>query len=147
MNHSQTRLAALMGTLLVGCGSPYDATVSGIATLDSAPLSSGVVSFTPTSSGAPAYGQIGAGGTYQVWTGREEGLASGEYVVSVVSTEDTGDRGKDGGPPPLGKSITPDWYRDPNTSGLNFTVESGENEINLELNSTPPPGWKPPQRR
>jgi hypothetical protein len=144
---STSFLAAFATTVLAGCGGPYDASVSGVATLDSAPLSRGVVSFTPTASGASAYGQIGADGKYQVWTGREEGLASGDYVVSVVSTEDTGDRGKGGGPPPLGKSITPDWYRDPNTSGLNFTVASGENEINLELKSTPPPGWKPPPGR
>jgi hypothetical protein len=144
---SPSFVAALAAISMAGCGGPYDATVSGVATLDSAPLSRGVVSFTPTASGAAAYGQIGSDGRYAIWTGREEGLASGDYVVSVVSTEDTGDRGKDGGPPPLGKSITPDWYRDPSTSGLNFTVESGENEINLELKSTPPPGWKPPPKR
>jgi hypothetical protein len=141
----KAHVAALTALALCGCGSPYDASVTGLATLDSAPLERGVVTFAPTSGGAAAYGQIGADGRYEIWTGREAGLKPGQYVVSVVSTEDTGDRGKDGGPPPLGKSITPDWYRDSNTSGLNFTIEPGDNEINLELSSTPPSGWIPPR--
>jgi hypothetical protein len=145
---ARASLAGFAGLLaLVGCGSPYDATVTGIATLDSKPLSRGVVSFTPQSTGASAYGQIGSDGRYQIMTGREEGLASGQYLVSVISSEDTGSRGKNGGPPPLGKSITPQWYQSPSTSGLNFEVKSGENEIDLKLTSTPPPGYKPPAPR
>ena len=140
-------VATLAALALCGCGGPYDATVTGVASLDSKPLPGGVVSFSPQSTGAAAYGQIGTDGKYQIFTGREEGLNTGQYLVSVVSTEDTGDRGKNGGPPPMGKSITPEWYRDPQTSGLNFEVKSGDNEINLELTSTPPAGWKPPAKR
>ena len=28
-----------------------------------------------------------------------------------------------------------------------YTVEPGDNEINIDLNNTPPPGWKPPRGR
>jgi hypothetical protein len=139
-----TALALLMAS---GCGGPYDSAVTGVVTLNSVPLTTGVVSFAPQGPGAMANGRIRPDGTYELWTGREEGLASGQYVVSVIATESTGDRGKDGGPPPMGKLITPPWYQNPDTSGLTFTVAPGDNEINLPLTKTPPPGYKPPAGR
>lgn len=138
---------ALSALLLAGCGGTHDAEVAGVVTLDSTPLSRGVVSFTPQGPGALAYGQIESDGQYRIWTGHEEGLPPGQYAVSVVATESTGDRGKDGGPPPMGKLLTPPWYTNPATSGLAFTVAPGANEINLELTKTPPPGYKPPAGR
>ena len=42
---------------------------------------------------------------------------------------------------PPGKLITPMWYRSKESSGLTYNVESGSNEINLELKSQPPAGW------
>jgi hypothetical protein len=141
------RWAALAMLAAVGCGGPYDSAVTGVVTLDNEPLPTGVVSFSPQGQGAMANGQIRSDGTYQLWTGREEGLASGEYVVTVIATDSTGDRGKDGGPPPMGKLISPAWYQNPATSGLTFTVAPGDNEINLPLTKTPPPGYKPPAGR
>lgn len=132
---------------LVGCGGPYDSSVSGTVTLSSTPLPRGTVSFIPQGPGAPAYGMIAPDGKYMLRTGREEGLASGSYLATVAANEVSVAAGKNGGPPPMGKPITPDWYRDPATSGLTFTVESGDNEINIDLNTTPPPGWKPPPKR
>jgi hypothetical protein len=133
--------------LLAGCGGTYDATVSGIVTLDSKPLPRGNVSFTPTAGGPMAYGQINGDGAYVVRTGREEGLPAGSYQVTVLATEESAAAGKNGGPPPMGKAITPAWYCDPTTSGLTFEVEPGDNGIDLALTSTPPPGWKPPRGR
>lgn len=134
--------------LLTGCGGPYDSTVTGTVTLAGNPLPRGTVSFIPQSQGAAAYGTIENDGRYVVRTGREEGIASGQYAVTVVASEPPAQaRGKDGGPPPMGKPITPEWYGDASTSGLNYTVESGDNEINIELSTTPPPGWKPPPGR
>lgn len=131
---------------LVGCGGPYDATVSGAVKFNGTTVPRGTVSFTPQGAGAPAYGQIGPDGTYLLRTGREEGLNSGSYSVAVAANEATPPNLK-GGPPPMGKTITPEWYRDPATSGLTFTVAPGDNTIDLELNATPPPGWKPPPDR
>jgi hypothetical protein len=130
-----------------GCGGMYDSTVSGLVTLNGQPLTRGAVAFFAADK-APAYAQIDTSGRYEVFTGKEEGLPSGQYGVTVVSREPPAQqRSKLGGPPPPGKQITPEWYGNPATSGLNYTVESGSNEINIELNSTPPPGWKPPRGR
>lgn len=135
---------ALVG--LVGCGGPYDASVTGVVKLDGSPLSRGTVTFNPTSQGAQAYGRINGDGSYVIHTGREEGISSGDYRVTIVSREAPSAEGRDGGPPPMGKSITPTWYRNPNTSGLEYTVESGSQEINLDLSTEPPPGWQESQR-
>ncbi len=131
-----------------GCGSAYDATVSGEVTLDGSPVGKGAVAFISTAGGPPAYAQIDASSRYEVFTGKEAGLPPGSYGVTVVSREPPAvERTKLGGPPPPGKSITPEWYQNASTSGLNFTVEPGHNEINLELTTTPPAGWKPPPGR
>ncbi|HMP05657.1 MAG TPA: carboxypeptidase-like regulatory domain-containing protein [Lacipirellulaceae bacterium] len=135
-------VAALSASL--GCGGAFDASVSGVVSLDGAPVPRGTVSFAPIDSGPTAYGLIGSDGRYVLHTGREEGLPPGEYRVSVVATEVSPPRGPQGGPPPLGKMLTPLWYRDIATSGLSFTVNRGKNQIDIQLNSTPPPGWKPP---
>jgi hypothetical protein len=140
-------IVACLGLIaLVGCGGPYDATVSGTVKFNGAPVPRGTASFKPQSTGADAFGQINADGTYLLRTGREEGLNSGSYSVSVAANE-TPPLNPKGGPPPMGKSITPEWYRDPATSGLTFTVAPGDNKIDLELNATPPAGWKPPPGR
>lgn len=133
--------------LLTGCGGTYDATVKGIATLNSAPLSSGTVKFTPEQSGPSSYGLIDGNGSYSVMTGREAGLPSGAYVVTVVANEPSIPNTNASLPPRPGKPVTPLWYRDPAQSPLKYKVEPGKNEINLELKSQPPPGWKPTGRR
>jgi hypothetical protein len=87
---------------------------------------------------------IGDDGSYSIRTGRETGLPSGEYQVSVAANEAAALSQTDkGGPPPPGKPITPEWYRMKETSGLKFIVKPGKNEINLELTNKPPAGWKP----
>ncbi|QDT73882.1 carboxypeptidase-like regulatory domain-containing protein [Lacipirellula limnantheis] len=147
-SHARARLltAYLSLLALVGCGGPYDATVSGTVKFNGSPVPRGTISFKPQSAGADAFGQINADGAYLLRTGREEGLNSGSYTVSVAANETPPPNPK-GGPPPMGKSLTPDWYRDPATSGLTFTVAPGDNTIDIDLNATPPPGWKPPPAR
>jgi hypothetical protein len=138
-------LLVLVG--MTGCGGPYDASVSGKVSLDGNVVPRGTVAYQSVSGGPAAYGIIEQDGSYTIWTGREEGLPSGEYQVTVTATEPpTSEKSAKGGPPPPGKMITPIWYRTKETSGLKYTVESGGNEINLDLTSTPPPGWKQPAR-
>jgi hypothetical protein len=133
---------------VAGCGGTYDSSVAGIVTLDGNIVPRGTVTFSPQGSGPPAFGLISSEGKYNLRTGREDGLPPGQYTVTVAANEPPAvSHGKDGGPPPVGKAITPDWYRDPNFSGLSFTVKSGKNQNNLELKKTPPAGWKPTNKR
>lgn len=133
---------ALVLTGVIGCGGPYDATVVGMVTLDGNPIQTGSISFVPSSGGPQGYALVDQSGNYEVFTGREAGLPAGQYNVSVVARESSTTRSEDGGPPPPGKAITPQWYASPTTSGLEFTVESGSNEIDLQLTTQPPAGWK-----
>jgi hypothetical protein len=131
-----------------GCGGTYDSAVSGMVTLDGVAVPRGTVSYQPVAGGPPAYARIDADGSYAVQTGREVGLPSGEYSVTVTANEPPAvQQTSQGGPPPPGKPITPAWYRTKDTSGLKFTVEPGNNAINLELSSQPPAGWNPRGRR
>jgi hypothetical protein len=128
----------------VGCGGTYDSSAHGLVTLDGQAIQRGLATFHPTSAGPAAYAIINESGTYEVFTGREKGLPSGEYLVSVVANEAPAiSQTASGGAPPPGKPITPEWYRTKQTSGLKYTIKPGGNEINLELSTKPPAGWKP----
>lgn len=132
----------------VGCGGPYDSYVSGVATLDGSPLPRGTVSYNPVRPGPASYGVIRSDGSYLIKTGREEGLPSGDYTVTVVAKEESiADDSNKGLPPKAGKTITPPWYRSKKTSSLKFAVEPGSNDIDIELISEAPPDWNPPGRR
>lgn len=137
----QLSAISLVTLVLGGCGGTYDSAVSGTVTLDGNAVPRGTVAYHPKSAGPTAYSPIAADGSYTIRTGREEGLKAGDYLVTVTANEAPAQlESKTGGPMPPGKSITPLWYRSPGSSGLNFTVEPGSNEINLELTSQPPAG-------
>ena len=141
-------LPALVVMGLSGCGGPYDASVEGMVTLDGSPVPSGAVAFIPTGGGPPGYALSDQSGRYEVFTGREAGLPSGEYSVTVVAREEPKEkRTKDGGPPPPGKRLTPAWYGSSTASPLRFTVEPGSNDIQIDLTSEPPHGQQPQRRR
>ncbi len=144
----KTRLCLLILALpsTVGCGGVHDSYVTGAVTLDSKPLPRGTISFSPVQSGPTAYGLIVNDGSYALKTGREASLPSGEYVVVVVANEPSVAK-EDGALPTPGKPITPLWYRSAKTSPLKITVNSGNNQIDLELTSEPPPGFEQIKRR
>lgn len=116
--------------LLVGCGGK-SSQVSGVVTLDGKPLERGTVGFTPVGGGLRAAGVIQTDGSYVLSTNRDAGLEAGEYAVTVVSRE-PGPPNQDG-PPMPGPYITPERYAVDSTSGLKYTVERGDNTINIEL--------------
>ena len=140
-------VAASIAVLASGCGGPYDASVTGVISLDSAPLPRGTVKFLPEQPGPPGYGMIGSDGAYEIMTGRERGLQSGSYVVTVVANEEAIPNPEPSLPPKPGRPITPPWYRNHVQSPLKYTVVPGSNEINLDLSSQPPAGWNPGRRR
>ena len=143
-----TWIFGVVALAMSGCGGTYDSTVSGVVTLDGSNLQRGTVAYHPVAGGPAAYARVSDDGSYHLRTGREEGLPSGEYEVTVVANEPPAERqSKLGGPPPPGKPITPPWYRAAQSSGLRFKIEPGDNDINLELKSQPPAGWKPGRTR
>jgi hypothetical protein len=138
--------AVCLAVAVTGCGGPYDAAVSGNVTLDGTSLPRGTVKFVPEQPAPTGYGLIGSDGSYEIMTGRERGLKSGSYVVTVVANEESTPNQNPSLPPIPGKPISPPWYRSDQTSTLRFTVEPGDNDVNLELTSQPPPGWTPGRR-
>lgn len=121
---------------IAGCDRTYESSVSGMVFLDGTKLTLGTVAFHPVAGGPASYAQVGTDGSYSIQTGREQGLKSGDYVVTIEANErPTALRGQDGGPPAVGKLITPRRYGAIQTSGLRFTVVYGRNMINLNLSS------------
>ncbi len=126
--------SAAVVLMLAGCGSEFGAEVSGVVTLDGIPLENGIVAFHPEHGGPVAHGVIGKDGSYVVLTGRQEGLPIGDYTVTVVANETPRiDAGS--GPPPPGRRLTSEKVSDKSTTDLHYNVESGHNQIDLNLRS------------
>jgi hypothetical protein len=128
--------AVLAAMLLAtaGCGDGSEASVGGVVTLDGQPLNRGTVSFIPESGGAGATAAIGSDGSFEARTGSTIGLQPGDYAITVRAREDSVQPAKGGLPMP-GKLITPKKYDSSSTSGLRATINSGKNELQLELRS------------
>ena len=112
--------------------------VSGIVTLDGQPLKMGSVIFTPAN-GRAATGQIQADGTYVLGTYEEDdGAILGTHQVSVTAREELPPDPGGLPEPSYGPSQIPEFYGYAATSGLQFEVVDGENDIPIELSSQPP---------
>ena len=77
--------------VFAGCGDSLPATVSGKVTIDGKDLSgnenvTGNVVFYPSGGGAAAFGNVSAGGNYEVTTGSTKGIEPGEYKVTAASS-------------------------------------------------------------
>ena len=128
---SRSAFIILATVLAAGCGSKLEATVFGTVTLDEKPLTTGAVTFHPTSGGAIAYGRIAQDGSYWVKTGDSRGLLAGQYTVTVVAYDILPARGQFD--PPGAKTLTPLRYSTPDASDLHVTVAAGQNRIDLAL--------------
>lgn len=135
--HSRTAwtrfIAAATASIVVGCGSPHDARVHGVVTLDGRPLTIGEVQFHSLGDSATAYGRLGEGGAYQLSTGTESGIDPGEYQVTVVAKEPFPANMPAGTTPPIPKVISPQIYGRLETTPFKFTVVAGDNTIDLAL--------------
>jgi hypothetical protein len=125
-------VVAAVLALSAGCGGTHESSVYGTVYLNDKPLPLGSVSFYPTQGGAAAISQIASDGTYRLNTGSEQGLAPGEYKVTVMATEKPAAVPVGQAPPP-GRPITPLKYGTVEQTDLVHTVKPGENKIDLRL--------------
>ncbi len=138
MRKQLQRYLAVLGVLLfsaaVGCEGANEATVKGLVTIDAEPLTHGTVAFYAGSknTGQAATGAIQPDGTFRVQTGQSGKLAPGEYAVTVTASTPSIPN-PDGGPPTPGELITPANYASVATSGLRYSIRSGENTIDVVL--------------
>jgi hypothetical protein len=109
--------------------------VSGKVTLDGQPVGPGAVVFAPVDGQSnPADGAIQLDGSYFLKTSREVGLKPGDYKASVSVFDQPEVRPGERSMTPA-KLVTPQKYADTETSGLQYTVEPGENTIDIELST------------
>jgi hypothetical protein len=137
MNRRSTLLLLVVAAASLGCSDSLDATVVGTVSLDGKPVGPGVVTFVPVegSQPNPASGPVQPNGTYALKTSRTEGLTPGKYKASV-SIWDQPEVPKGERSMITPKLITPEKYADPETSGLEYQVDPGDNTIDLTLTST-----------
>jgi|GEM_PF-1502652 len=131
---------------LSGCesGKKRNATVQGTVTIDGVLAKSGNVAFHPSGDVPAAYGTIHRDGTFALRIGRgnprdpdHSKISSGSYVATVTirgpSTPD--EKLGEGTPPKPGVRLSAAMYSNKKTSGLAYTVKSGMNVINIEVES------------
>ena len=137
------RIAYLfMLTFALGCGSAKTAPVAGTVTLDGAPVAKGTIIF-ESPGNRPATGQIEDGQIVNVTTFEPgDGVPMGEHKVAVSIVEEAASAvtshpsESGGGMDPNymgGKSLIPEKYSDPSTSGLTATITRGENTVSFEV--------------
>lgn len=129
--------ATLFCIVLTGCGgadTPATGKVSGVVTYNGTPVSNAMVTFVP-SNGRPANGQTDSEGKYSLSTfGTGDGAVLGEHKISITPVQadapmpETVEEAK-----AAPKAPFPERYTNAETSTLTATVESGSNEVNLEL--------------
>ena len=133
----------------VGCGpsGPKTYPVTGKVTIDGKPLANCRIDFLPVdSANQAASGQIGADGTYTLYTGTTgaPGAMPGKY--KVVLTPEAGDDasymgGEEsendvGAEPTIAESgVVPKEYMDASTTPKEVEVTAGQNTINIEIQS------------
>ena len=121
---------------LAGCSnSGLESEVSGKVSLDGQPGGPGAIVFAPIDGQTnPADGAIQLDGSYYLKTSREVGLKAGKYRVSVSVFDQPEVKLGERSMVPA-KLVTPQRYADTETSGLEYTVEPGKNNIDIELPS------------
>ena len=120
--------------LTAGCSSQYGATVHGTVTLDGKLVTHGVVSFHPAGGGPIALARIEENGSFRLHTGKANGVVPGEYVVTITSLERSPDPGMTAAQVDSLR-ITPGRYASIKTTNLTADIQSGDNRIDLPLQS------------
>ena len=111
----------LVAVAAIGCGGSGLESVSGKVTVGDQPLTTGNVTFKPVKGGPIGTATIQSDGSFTVSTGSVEGLAAGDYEITVVA-DGPMPKGTPQNPEPLPERLTADKYANPKTSGLKCTV-------------------------
>lgn len=127
-------LLTLIALAVAGCGGSglELADVSGKVLLNGQPLSKGSVVTVPPA-GRGSFGILQPDGTFELASGRLPGAQVGTHKVSIVAFENGGGQGAES---QQGKSLVPERYNNPESSGLTLEVKSDEeNSPVFELKS------------
>ena len=143
----QTVAMVICMLLSFGCGAADEmAMVHGTVTLEGSPVEGAVVAFLPEAGGRPSTGRTQSDGSFEMTANSQgDGVMIGAYRVTVTAVEEEG--GGDAQEDELGSFAelrqaaapeprwrTPQKYADVDTSGLQFEVKAGEENIaNFDL--------------
>jgi predicted small lipoprotein YifL len=136
LGRRQIIVSALMLVLcLSGCGAkgPKLFPVSGRVTFQSKPVSAGKVRFSNPPAGVDILADLQPDGAYHVRMANSNGLPEGNYGVAVVPPSVDVPVGAPAPPPATECRDIPARYRNPETSGLTWTVKSGNSEFNIDM--------------
>lgn len=125
---------------LAGCGGPAGPEtypVTGKVTIDGKPADGLSITFNPVETGKDAAGgNVGADGTYTLYTGVEgkEGAQPGKYKVTLSDPSDTSYMQSGGGDPTkIQGGRVPVEYKNSSTTPKEVEVTAGPNTINIEI--------------
>jgi len=135
--------ASIVALLACGCGDsgPQMAPVSGVVTVDGAPVANAAVMFVPEAGGRPATGLTDAEGKFSLETMEPgDGALVGKHKVTVTGVKTTGIQATEDG---LSGAVDPsqireEWfvpqkYSKPDTSGLTQDVTDDMPPVELKL--------------
>lgn len=141
-------LALLCIALLSGCSNKFGpmGSISGSLTVNGkAPAEGTKVIFMEPIAGQAGFGLTDAAGAYSIEWRKEgktySGLPVGKYQVMLVPAgsididEMSADEMLDGGPPPEEKSAIPAKYLRVATSGLEYDITEGENQVDISVDT------------
>ncbi|MCI0457369.1 MAG: hypothetical protein L0Z62_10405 [Gemmataceae bacterium] len=120
---------------LSGCGGSSSGLipVAGKVTVDDKPLTKGTVAYHPEDKGqgkkTPS-GEIGADGSYQLYTEGKPGAPPGKYKVTVVSAGEV-----DSAKPQLSKSTVGRQFSDPKLTPLAKEVSASSKDYDLKVSA------------
>lgn len=142
-------LGCALTALFAGCGDGAIDTeaVTGVITLNGAPLADAMVNFTPAveGQGTPSYAKTDESGNYKLQTllgAADAGTTPGEYIVTVSKTDlvETGKTitNSDGttSPDVKPKELLPPKYTDAKQSELRAKVVEGSNNFDFDLTAS-----------
>ena len=123
-------------TSSIGCGGSDDVgQVSGVVTLNGAPLPDAFVKFQPQPTGSPSAAITDSAGRYTLrYTRDKTGVEVGQHLVSI-STFSSGDPDAEPPRPPVPEKVPANYN---SQSQLNVTVKAGANQFDFPLEAAGP---------